>query len=80
VSGEHGRQVAFTDDEHPLVHSRRAVPTQRCAYEFARGACGKLSITSMPSAVTAASKTAVNVVSRSRSRNRSRAALVEAHQ
>jgi hypothetical protein len=30
------------------VHSRRAVPTQRSAYEFTRGACGGVLITSVP--------------------------------
>ena len=63
------------------VHSRRTVPTQRSANEFARGACGGDLITSMAAPVNTASKTAVNFASRSRSRNRSPdRALVELHQ
>ena len=42
------------------VHSRRTVPTQRSANEFARGACGGDLITSIPSPVNTASKTVVN--------------------
>jgi hypothetical protein len=38
------------------VHSRRTVPTQRSANEFARGACGGVLITSMPSAANTVSK------------------------
>jgi hypothetical protein len=50
------------------------VPTQCAANEFARGACGGVLITSMPSAANTASNTSVNFVCRSRSRNRSPAA------
>jgi hypothetical protein len=53
---------------------------QRSANAFARGARGGVLITSMPSAVNTVSKMFVNFVSRSRSRNRSPAALVEVHQ
>src|SRR6266536_3718157 len=53
------------------VHSRRTVPIQRSANEFARRACGGVLITSMPSALNTASKGAANLLSRSRSRNRS---------
>src|SRR3954447_15969992 len=56
------------------VHSRRTVPTHRSANAFARGACGGVLITSMPAAVNTVSKPAVNLVSRSRSRNRSESA------
>jgi hypothetical protein len=45
------------------VHSRRTVPTQRSANEFAGGACGGALITSMPALVNTASKTAVNLLS-----------------
>jgi hypothetical protein len=50
VLGKDGRQVSLAGDEHRSVHSRRRVPTQRSANAFARGACGGLLITSMPSA------------------------------
>src|SRR5689334_913572 len=56
------------------VYSRRTVPTQRSANEFARGACGGVLITPMSTAVNTASKAAVNLLSLSRSRNRSPAA------
>src|SRR5438477_1497022 len=56
------------------VYSRRTVSTQRSAYEFARGACGGVRITSMPSAVDTVWKAAVNLVSRWWSRDRSPAA------
>src|SRR4051794_14500578 len=56
------------------VHSRRAVSTQRSAKALARGACGGVLMTSMSAAVNTVSKTAVNLVSRSRSRNRSESA------
>jgi hypothetical protein len=70
VFGEHRRQVPLSDDEHPVGRSRRTVPTHRSANEFARGARGGVLITSMPAPANTASKTAVNFVSRSRSRNR----------
>jgi hypothetical protein len=56
------------------VHSRRALPTQRSATAFVLGACGGVLSTSMLSAVNMVSKLAVNLASRSRSRNRRLAA------
>jgi hypothetical protein len=62
-----------TPHQHQLPTNR----TDEVQYEangFARDACGGVLITSMPSPVNTASKTAVNLLSRSRSRNRIRAA------
>jgi hypothetical protein len=56
------------------VHSRRAVPTRRSAYEFARGACGGVSITSAPASARTASNAPVYLASRSRISNRERPA------
>jgi hypothetical protein len=52
------------------VHSRRAVPTRRSAYEFARGACGGVLITSVPASAWTASNAPVYLASRSRISNR----------
>jgi hypothetical protein len=52
------------------VHSRRAVPTHRSAYAFARGACGGVLTTSTPSSARTMSNAVVYLVSRSRIRNR----------
>jgi hypothetical protein len=52
--------------------SRRTVPTHRSAWAFARGARTGVRSTLSPSATKTASNAAVNLVSRSRSRNRKR--------
>jgi hypothetical protein len=53
-------------------HSRRIVPTQRSACAFARGPCGGVFDDGDADELNTASKTSVNLASRTRGRNRNR--------
>ncbi len=59
--------------------SRRRVPTSLSQTAFARGACGGQRMIRTPSAANTASNAAVNLVSRSRIRNRRSTALAPRH-
>src|SRR4051794_2102591 len=74
VGGEDCRQVPFADDEHPISALPAGGAHPAFAKALARGACGGVLITSIPAAVKTVSKAAVNLVSRSRSRNRNESA------
>src|SRR6266508_1971621 len=64
-------EVAAADDQQPR-HSARTVRTQRSAWALALGARTGVSSTSAPSERMTSSKARVDLVSRSRSRNRMR--------
>jgi hypothetical protein len=70
VRGQHSLQLPTSKDQQPSSSSRRTVPTQRSAEAFARGARTGVASTPIPSAATAASNAAVNLVSRSQTTNR----------
>src|SRR5437870_12268480 len=70
VLGENADEVPFAADQEPVQHSERALDTHRSAYAFAFGAAIGVRMIAMPSAVSTLSKSATNLVSRSRMRNR----------
>jgi hypothetical protein len=53
-------QMPFTGDQHPVRHSRRALPIQRSAMVFARGASTGVATVRTPMAVNTAPDAAVN--------------------
>lgn len=68
--GEGAIEVATTEDDHSGKALRRIVPTKRSAKALARGARIGVRMIRMPSNRKTSSKLAVNLVSRSRIRNR----------
>ena len=69
VLAEDQAQVPFAGDQYPVQALAGALPTQRSAIAFARGArTGDLMIR-RPAAANTASNAAVNLASRSRIRN-----------
>ena len=61
--------MAPAEDEEPVRHSRRMVPTNRSQTAFARGAMMGVLMIRIPSAAKTASKEEVNLVSLSSMRN-----------
>jgi hypothetical protein len=74
ITQRYGTKVALAEDQHPVGAFARAVPTQRSAIAFARGARGGVLMISMPVEVNTSSNPAVNFASRSRMRNLRRSA------
>ena len=66
VLGQDAAQVAFAEDEHPVVISVRAVSTNLAAWAFARGLRGGIFTAAMPVLARTASKDAANCPARSR--------------
>jgi hypothetical protein len=81
VLGQDVFEMAPVEDQYRSSSSRRRVPIHRSAIAFARGARTGVRRMRMPSLVNTASKTSVNLASRSRIKNwKSRHALAEVHQ
>ena len=69
---QHGSGVAFVVDQEPVEEFAADRPTKRSAIAFALGARTGVLMIRMSMAVNTASKAAVNLLSRSRMRNRKR--------
>jgi hypothetical protein len=73
-------EVAWSGDQRWSRHSRRRVPMKRSAIAFARGARTGVRMMRRSAPVNTASKAAVNLLSRSRIKNRLLGAVAELHQ
>jgi hypothetical protein len=77
VAGELGQDLTkmpLAEDQDVIEHSRRSVPTNRSAYEFARGDRTGVLITRVAFPAKTWSNAAVNLRSRSRIKNLNRPA------